>query len=421
VDPGRRRGDQRIVRGVYGTSIAYAPASGEPSHRSPYRRALEQDRHGTELAALCWRGDGSLARAAVRIADGSWIELEPRATGEAPWGWSDRLWRGGTAVTLFATVDYGCLTCIPPLAEPARLPPGGGTAILNLIAGLAADQECPQLTYRGPYPTEQLFLALLESFRYRTDAPDPLDAFMAGGLPWRPAPHERLFAGDGVFVQLRDGVEKVVWHGRTYYRSHWQGVRRRAPRRVRDAGDSVLCSLWVLDTALEDHLRLDREGELLEIVAVPVPPPGVESVPPAVTTGIVAVVASESAPALEPFIKDEGQTLRLEWGPVERELLTVEAGRVRISNRVLPIAIERIRAAAARSERAAAGLEVLAELSGLLGDELRARAQRRLLSLPEAEQAARVERAPPRRPDASAREIVGAVEALLARAERCGS
>ncbi len=54
------------------------------------------------------------------------------------------------------------------------MPPGGGTAVLNLLAGLAADQGGGPVAYHGPYPSEQLFLALLESFRYEGGGSDPL-------------------------------------------------------------------------------------------------------------------------------------------------------------------------------------------------------------------------------------------------------
>src|SRR5207247_9171975 len=110
---------------------------------------------------------------------------------------SDRLWSADQpglaverrALTMFSSVDYARVDTIPTLAEPARVPPGGGTAILNFIAGLARDQGAGSLRYRGPYPSEQPFLPLLESFRYDDAAPDPLAAFVDGTRHWNPAPH----------------------------------------------------------------------------------------------------------------------------------------------------------------------------------------------------------------------------------------
>src|SRR5258705_9474986 len=142
---------------------------------------------------------------------------------------SSRGWRG-TPLTVFEALDWARIDRIPALGEPARLPPGGGTAVLNLIATRAAEQSAGALTYRGPYPTEQLFLALLESFRYEPEVPDPLASFVAGGLTWRPAPAERLFVGDDLYVQRRERIEKGVWRGITHYRPNGQDVAPHAPR-----------------------------------------------------------------------------------------------------------------------------------------------------------------------------------------------
>ena len=59
-------------------------------------------------------------------------------------------------------VEWGRVGDIPTVAEPARIPPGGGTAILNLLSLLAREQGLPRVVYDGPYPTEALFLSLLE-------------------------------------------------------------------------------------------------------------------------------------------------------------------------------------------------------------------------------------------------------------------
>src|SRR5437879_7828847 len=51
------------------------------------------DRHGHLVSELAWASDGSLGRARVRLPDGTWLAIEPRATTAAPWGLADRLWR----------------------------------------------------------------------------------------------------------------------------------------------------------------------------------------------------------------------------------------------------------------------------------------------------------------------------------------
>jgi hypothetical protein len=242
-----------------------------------------RDRRGTLWATAHIGADGALARAWVRLADGSWAGIEPRATREAPWGLSDRAWHaprdvgprpaeppagfaGCVPLTVFEAIDWARVDRIVPGAEPARLPPGAAPAVFNLIATLAAAQGAAALPYRGPYPSEALFLGLLEAFRYSPEVDDPLGAFQRGELAWVPAPHEPLFGDDDLYVQLRGRIEKVVWRGAAYLRPDWQGVVRHAPRRVRDAPDGVRCGLWALGRPLADHLLLSPEGELRRVL-----------------------------------------------------------------------------------------------------------------------------------------------------------
>ena len=406
--------DGAVVVGPHGAAVTYARGGAAP------RRVGERDRHGTDLAELTWHDD-LLAAARLRMPDGSWLAIEPRATREAPWGLSDRVWHAGTPLTVFAAVDYGRIASIPPLAEPGRLPPGAGTTILNLLAALAADQGAGALPYAGPYPTESLFLALLESFRYvpagpgdpardSPEAAEPLRAFLEGALVWAPSPHTRVFARDGACIQLRDGVEKVVWRGRTYHRGRWQDVERRTPRRVRDVDDRVVCSLWALDRPIEDHLALTPSGDVLAVVAPPAPALAAMPVPPAVAAAVVAIVAARSAPALAPMIREAG--LELEWGPIEHDLLTIDERRARVSIRIAPAAAELLAAASTRAARAGAALTILAELATLLGDPLRARAQASLLALDPDTQRRALATAPSD-PSADAPVIAHAVEILL--------
>jgi hypothetical protein len=389
----------------HGTAVTYSPAG---------RRLRERDRHGHDLARFTWREDDTLAEASVRIPDGSWLTIEPRATTDAPWGPSDRLWYRGAALTVFAAVDYARVSSIPPLAEPARLPPGGGTAMLNLIASLAADQGCRRLFYAGPYPTEQLFLALLESFRYDGGGDDPLRAFMSADLAWIPAPHERRVAEGGIWIQMRDEIEKVVWEGRAYYREVWQGVRRHAARRVRESEGRVLCSLWALGTGLEDHLRMGSAGEAIEVLPLTPVAPRVVLAPSAVLSGVAAAVAARSAPALGPFVMEVAGELTLEWGPVGRDLIDIDGARLRVTSRLLPEVRARLSAAPTSDESVNIALAVVAELAHLAGDALRVCAQVRLAALPPAAQAAVLEAARGVETEDCARAIATAVRALLA-------
>ncbi len=364
-----------------------------PPLRGPVpRRIFTLDRHGTLVTALRWETSGSLARASVRTAHEDWIGIEAEAGWHGTWGGSDRLWRlpGGPSwqsrepLTVFKRLDWDAIGHIPPLAEPARLPPGGGTAVLNLIAALATDQGVNRLRYEGPYPTESLFTALLESFRFIESAADPLRRFYEGRLDWTPAPHELRFTPERLCIQMRESVEKVVFRGRAYYRGEWQSVRRHAPRRVRDAAGGVRCSLWVLGAPLEDHLVLDAHGT---VVAMPDPatdrrPPAPVSAP--VAAGIEALVCAMSAPALRGQIRQILAAFGIEWGPVSGDLLEMTATGARLSWRLAAAGAARVRSARSRAERVGRALEVLTEMARLLGDSVRAHAQSALAAEPDA-------------------------------------
>ena len=380
------------------------------------------DRRGALVADIAWTAGGALQIGWVRIPDGSWLAIEPRAAADARWGLSDRISQAAargsadrTPVTLFETLDWARVDRIPTLAEPARLPPGGGTAVLNLVAELARAQGVGRLTYRGPYPTEQLFTTLLESFRYVGAAADPLAAFMAGGVEWEPAPHERFFPAEGLYVQLRGRVEKVVFRGAAYYRPDWQDVARHAPKRVRDTRAGVVCSLWALGRPLEDHLLLSRDGELLRVLEPEPAPPPPRVMFPEIRRGIAAAVAAVSAPALAPFIRAAAEDTPLEWDALSRELVAAEPGRIRVSTRLRNALVELMGAARGRGERASLALAAVVELAALAGDALRARAQAALAALaPEAQAAALAAGEAAAPGDArGAQEIAGAVEAML--------
>jgi hypothetical protein len=363
-----------------------------PTGRS--RRVLELDRGGAVTAVLSWRSDGELDRARLRTAGGDWIGIETQSGEHAAWGRSDRLYRLRDApgwqplepLTVFEALRWSAIRHIPPLAEPARLPSGAGTAVLNLISALATDQGAPRLRYRGPCPTEQLFTALLESFRFETEGPDPLQRFMGEGLDWLPAPHERVIGGDGLCVQLREGVEKAVLDGRAYYRARWQSVTRNETLRLHEVGDTVVGAAWALGHPLEEHFVLDRHGALL--ARHPVSPDRRPAAPigPRVHAGVTAVLRARSAPALDRAIGVAMGSLRLEWGGLARDLADVGAERARLSRLVADAGSARICAASTGAERLGRALEVLVEMARLLAGPLRLRAQSLLAAAPPGEQ-----------------------------------
>ena len=393
----------------HGTTVCYADAARR-------RRLLELDRHGTLLLALRWH-DTTLAEGRVRLSDGTWLRVEPQAeTGEL-WGRSDRLWHArtvadrGDALTYFEALDWAAVDRIPTLAEPARLPAGAGAAALNVIASLARDQGRDSLRYGGPYPTEQLFTTLLDSFHYDTTRDDPLTAFSRGELAWRPAPHERIFTPEGACVYLRERVEKVEWRSRVYQRPDAQGIGRHAAYRVRDTGGHVVCSLWALGTPIEDTLELDEDGHVVKILEPPPQPAEHRALPPEVADGIGAIVAATSAPALGPALRAAARRLILTWAPLHGELASMKGDAVRLSNRLRAVLAAGSPSLSDDARRDAA-LATLTEVALLLGDTLRARAQAHVAALDESAQRALLETPPSPDPD-TARAITGAVAALV--------
>lgn len=389
--------DPPVIATRHGGLVCYDPAPGR-------RRLLAFDRSGHLMQALRWEADGGLRWAKCRTAGGGWIGVEPGAATHPAWGRSDRVWllRGGEpweaerALTVFQSVDWALPDFIPPLAEPARLPAGAGTALLNLLSGLMKDQGRPAVRYRGPYPSESLFTALLESFRYDPRAAAPLERFLdEGDLDWLPAPFEAHLAAPGVWVQLRHEVEKVVLGGMAFYRPDWQGVRRREPRVVRFEGDRVICSLWALGQSVEDRLVLSASGEVLERPAPAASGGAPAPLAPVWTSALADLIARESAPALGGAIREVLEALTLEWGPVPGDLLRVEGSTIRLSDRLRRLGLDTIRAASPGDGRGERAVLFALEIARLLAPEVRLRAQRRLEALPEAEQRRLLEESDP--------------------------
>jgi hypothetical protein len=381
-------GGAHVSVGRHGAIVCYAPGLAR-------RRLLQFDRRGHVTAALAWDEDWRLCWATCRMADGRMVGIEPGAVSHPAWGRSDRLWlvadapgwRPERALTVFQAVDWSQPAAIPPLAEPARLPAGAGTAVLDLLAGVMQDRGVARVRYQGPYPTEALFEALLESFHYDPDARSPLDAFVSGeALDWIPAPHERHHVTPGVCVQLRAEVDKVLIDGAAFYRTDWQAVIRRAPRVVRRDGERVICSLWALGRPLEDRLILDRSGEVLERPAPRPDPRPPAPMPPVWASALAELIARESTPMLAAPIRAALRAVGLEWGSVPGDLVRVEPGRLRVSRALRDAGLAWVDAAPDPGARAERAIHLALEVARLLAPEIRRRAQDALAALPEAEQ-----------------------------------
>ena len=388
----------------------------------PRRRLVQFDRHGHLIAACRWKAAGDLGWARCRSADGRWIGVEPGADTHPAWGSSDRVWLldGGEPwrplepLSLFRALDWARLDHIPPLAEPRRLPPGAGSAVLNLVAAMMKDQGLARARYRGPFPSEQLFTSLLESFRHDPAQALPLERFLAdGGLDWLPAPFENHQVAPWVTVQLRQDIDKVVADGVAFYRPEWQGIKRRDPRVVRDDGERVICSLWALGGPLEDRLILDRSGEIVDAPAPRAPEGSPSPLAPVWNSALGDLIARESAPPLAMAIVEVLRVTELEWGTVPGDLMRAWDKRIRLSAQLREAATASIRGAAPGRERAEQALRFVLEIARLLGPEVRGRAQALMESLPEADQARRLSAAT-EEPEALD-ESVGRLIALLAR------
>ncbi|HEY1555981.1 MAG TPA: hypothetical protein VGF94_14185 [Kofleriaceae bacterium] len=203
----------------------------------------------------------------------------------------------GRTITAMSAIDWDRPTRIPVVAEPARLPPGAGGALLNAIAERAARAGVPALRYAGPYPTPALYRALLRSFRASADEAtftcDVLDRALRLArdevpVEFAPAPHHRVEHAHG-HAELRDGLEAAVVGGTRFERG--ASVARL---------DGGVCSIWFGDATWAHIAELDTATGAL--VAGPHPPPRVDdpivgrAFPPELRAALAELVA-EVVPA----------------------------------------------------------------------------------------------------------------------------
>lgn len=455
LDPDERQALQSSLRRAIWTSSTRLVADGRPVGRllphgsvALYRndpsaslglRALEVDPRGVVTAALARGPRGDLREAWLGLMDGSAIGLVPGGARHPLWGPSDRIVHAraadaSTTVTLAAALDWQAVDLIPAVAEPGRLPAGAGGALLNLLAALAADQGRRALRYRGPYPTEQLFWSLTESFEV-TGGADALGRFLTGAegtfargaaeeipVDWRPAPHERRLVADGLAVQLRDGVERIAWQGRTYHRTDMPGLPRREHRVVRpvDGSDGTrryVASIEALGIVVEDHLTLDARAEVLERHALGLDPPGVAPLVEAWRGALGALLPLEATPLLAGAIEAVWPGIAVEWGPIPGDLVDARGTTLRLSPK-LARAYRSARGAAEAAPRRTLAQRLVREVLGLVGPAVRGAAAAWLEAMPPARQEAELEAAARRDRVALARTALTPLGRLLDGLER---
>jgi hypothetical protein len=383
---------------THGSVTLYRPGTtGHLEHR-----LLEVDPGGVVTAAFTRDVDGDLREAWVRVAEDHLVGVLPGGADHPLWGPSDRVVElagagGPTTRTLAGAVRWGAVDTIPPVAEPARLPSGAGAALLNVLAGLARDQTQSVLRYRGPYATEQLFWSLTESFRC-APGPGTLERFLAEaettfarGAPaevpvdWFPAPHERRLHAGSLAVQLRDGVERVSWRGRSYHRTDIQGLQRREHRAVRmvegEGGTRrYVAGLEVLGMVVEDHLTLDERGLPIAQHVPPGDGASEEAVAPPWRDALGALLPLEATPLLAGAIEAVWPEIRLTWGPVPGDLVEGRGAALRLSPKVAHV-YRSLWVDAAADARRALARRLVRDVLGLIGPAVRETAVEWLLGL----------------------------------------
>jgi hypothetical protein len=398
-----RLGDYPLaIRSHYGALTLFQPptlAAGQP------RRIASFDRHGRLLLFLYWTAQGRLTHFKVRGLDGRFLGVMRGSASHLGWGDSDCIWLldgedGFTidrSLTLFRSVSYEDLDFLPPLDTPAALPAGGGSTILNVLAVLAQDQRKELLRYRGPYPSERLFAALRESFRYSGEPGAVRERFTRDAeeaavqlamkeadVDWAPHPHERFFPAAHTCVQLRDGIEKVYDRGTIYYRPDLAADAYTVwMQRTEDGDTRYIAGLMVLGQALEAHLVLDSQGAILER------PPvkrdwdirgGVE-LSEDWKAMLVRLIATESSPLLRSALWPEIEGLTFLWAPLRRRLWVIEGNDVFLHAGMAAVYRDALSRAKSAGERLLLAARFASELARLIGSFLRTRAQERLAGL----------------------------------------
>lgn len=333
------------------------------------RRWVFADGGGRLQGLLQWNSSGEkLLSFILRLPSGQWMEVRPGAAEHALWGRSDlvMLREGGEAreLAVFQAVDYGHISHIPPLDKPGNLPPGGGEALLNLLAMLLRDQGTQEVRYRGPYPTEQLFQSLQRSFTciYPEGAAAlaaftreeftlaisgaGVEEFVESPVVWRPAPFAPVTAGKHLLAAVRDGVE-AVWLDGSPFRRHWaaggtevqgagSGPMAGGARVWEEAGTPgrvfrvglvllgapyrIVCTLDEMGASLEQKEQEEQEE--------PQGAPRMDQIPRPASdlwnAAVFAWAACNCTPALAPSILALAPHTEISWAPLPHALAAMQ-------------------------------------------------------------------------------------------------
>lgn len=285
-----------------------------------------------------WR-ERTLLEARFRLPDGRQIVVKGQADEHPLFGRCDTIsLSGGPPLARFQTVEWARPAYIPPLDRPGALPPGAGTAILNLLAQQALHSERQTLRYRGPYPTGALFDALLECFQPQEDIRDAFAHFMerveetslSGEMyeppvDFGPDPFERVWFTDGLCIQWRDGVEKVYVNGRAYHRNVT------GARRVHRTDDGYIACLELAGEPWAEVVRLDEQGEPVE-GPKPLPPVANRfvgrSLPDSVRAALVEVLPPRAPGLMQTHLRQVLTATPVEWGDPGDDVAKIQDGTI---------------------------------------------------------------------------------------------
>lgn len=383
-----------------------SPAGGqvlwEARGHMPPRRWATWSRGGRLTMLLHWAPDeagGGLLRADVACPDGRWAQLLAGGAAHPLWGDSDRLCFGppsgpAAGAVLLPAQDYAALGHIPPVDQPARLPRGVGSAVLNLLATLMVDQGLSATGYRGPYPTPALFDALCGCFAPDGDPTAARETFtrhavtiafsgelVDSPLRWRPQPWEAVHEQDGVWLHWRGGPQ-ALWLGQ-------QAFLRCAPRPplpvgrrlwpVAEAdGAGYHAGLILLGQPYSRHADLDADGRPTALT----PPPAPQTAPArplasALSAAILAWAKVSGTAALAPALEDLAGEWHLAWADLGAELALAQAPRLLLHGGM----VEQFRRLAAQGAAAPLAMMLFSDACQAAAPLLAGLAQQRLLAV----------------------------------------
>lgn len=287
---------------------------------------------------MTW-AENRLEVARLRLPDGRTIEVHAGADEHPLFGRCDTVGLAGEpALARVGATEWLAPGSIPPLDVPGVLPPGTGTAVLNLIATMAARADVPALRYVGPYPTGALFETLLSSFGVGSDVEalrtiftaDALARSMSGQrfeapVDFVPNPHTWSWPAPGICLQTRVGVERVYLNGRSY---RPDGI---GPRRLHVHGDRIVLAFEVVGQRHCEVAVLEPDGRPRgePLTTIPVPEGFTNVAIPGGIAEVLSVLMVRGAPEpLRPLVAKVFAERTLVWGDAGFELAIASPQRL---------------------------------------------------------------------------------------------